>query len=382
MNRYASYVCAFLFLLLVPATFAHAAVKTSTFEVSGWIPYWRAATGTADVLPNLGSLTTVHPFGYTLMEDGTLFDAMSAYDEPWRSFIETAKAQKVRVIPTVMSGDPDIIHNLLSNQTTRIKLEDDIVDLVTQNNFDGIDIDFEGKYAKTKGYFSTFLKGLYMRMGKKWVYCTIESRTPLDSRYDTPPKDISYANDFVQINKYCDRVQVMAYDQGSIDVKLNRSANSVPYAPVADPLWVEKVMKVAAATISKRKLVLGIPTYGYEFTVTPLAEQGFLYDRQWAFNPKYATDLAASMGLVPSRNIAGEMSFSYIPPTAQATAAASAAGPAFSTATQTYNLLWWSDAISVAQKIALAKQLGIRGVAVFKLDGGEAPGFWDVLNAK
>jgi hypothetical protein len=33
----------------------------------------------------------------------------------------------------------------------------------------------------------------------------------------------------------------------------------------------------------------------------------------------------------------------------------------------------------VAQKIAIAKQLGIRGVAIFKFDGGEDQGIWNLF---
>ena len=374
----------FVFVLLLPAA-AHAAPVKSTLEVAGWLPYWRSASSTADVAAHLNDLTTINPFGYTVTTDGVLFDAMGVADDPWKTLIANAKAQKVRVIPTVMWSNASAIYNILSNSTTRMQLEDDVAALVVREGFDGIDIDFENKTSATKPYFSLFLKGLYQRMGPKWVYCTIESRTPLSSRYDgTPPKDASlYANDFVQINKYCDRVQIMAYDQGTIDLKLNAAANG-PYAPVSDPLWVKKVMQVALQTISKRKLVLGIPTYGYEYALTPLAS-GFGYDILWSFDPAYATQLAAANNIIPFRNSAGELSFTYIPTTtptiANVPTGAAAAGPVVATV-QPFNMVTWSDAVSVAQKIGIARELGIRGISLFKFDGGEDQNIWNVLEGQ
>ena len=369
-----------VFLLFLAPLGAQAA----TFETGGWIPYWRSATGTQDVLPRLTTLTTVHPFGYTVKNDGTLYDALGIDAEPWTTFINAAKQNKTRVIPSVMWSDGAAMHRILSNTTTRIALEDEIANLVKEKGFDGIDIDFEGKWAETSGYFSTFLKGLYMRMGNKWVYCTIEPRTPISSRYEgTPPTGTgTYANDYMQINKYCDRVQIMAYDQGSVDVKLN-AANQGPYVPVADPKWVEKVVNLVAKDIPKRKLILGIPTYGYEYQVTPLSIEGYRYKMQWALNPEYAFALAGQLGLIPQRNSAGELSFTYIATTSPLyTSTAVVAGPALAAQnTGVFNIVWWSDALSVIDKVTLAKKLGLRGVAVFKFDGGEDQRIWNVLSA-
>jgi spore germination protein YaaH len=372
--------------LLLPAL-ADAAPLKKTLEVGGWMPYWRTDQSVADTISNLDNLTAVYPFGYNLGTDGTVYDKMSVADDPWKSFIATAKAKGVRVIPTVMSGDGATLHEILSKSSSRIKLEDDIAAIVKDNNFDGIDIDFEAKLVETKPYFSLFLKGLYQRLGKKWVYCTIESRTPVPDRYykTTPPPDATdYANDYVAINKYCDRVQIMAYDQGNVDKAL-AAAQDGPYVPVADPLWVERVVNLAAKTISKKKIILGIPTYGYGFAVTPQAGQGYIYSRLWAFNPKYALDYAAEHNLTPTRNVAGELSFAYIPdmPTSTPTtlgvpSSATAVGPAASQM-QPFNIMWWSDSIAIAQKIAIAKKLGIRGVAIFKFDGGEDQLMWNLF---
>jgi spore germination protein YaaH len=384
-----------------PATLNPSALTphaTGAFEFSGWIPYWRSATGTQDVIPNLSKLTSVMPFGYTVKNDGTLADTARLAEEPWVSFIAEAKKNSVRVIPTVMWGNGATIHKILSNTATRIALEDGIANLVKQNGFDGIDIDFEAKRHETITYFSTFLRGLYQRMGNKWVYCTIEARMPLENRYSPgatiPPDATDFANDYVEMNKYCDRVEIMAYDQGTIDVRLN-AIRTAPYAPVADPVWVENLVTLAAQSITKNKIVLGIPTYGYEYTVMPIPSGGYQYKVLWPFNPRYATDIAAALGITPSRTNANEMGFVYDPKILAATA------PAGSESTQTqqtiasnstainsdsqininqpFNYLSWSDAQSVADKVALARKLGVRGVAIFKFDGGQDPAIWNVL---
>ncbi|MDP2649152.1 MAG: glycosyl hydrolase family 18 protein, partial [bacterium] len=272
--RYASLMA--LVFLVLPFTASAATPPSGGFEVSGWIPYWRAATGTVDVLPHLDELTEVNPFVYTLKSDGTLLDNGKLDEEPWKSFIVAAQAKNVRVIPTVMTSNGALLHKILSNTTSRIALEDRIADLVKEKGFDGIEIDFEGKYAKDKDYFSTFLKGLYQRMGNKWVMCDIETRTPLDSRYygtEVPQDAGIYANDLVEINKYCDRVKIMAYDQQGVDLQLSARAasSSQLYAPVADPLWVEKVVNLMARDIDRNKILIGVPTYGYEYDVTVYA---------------------------------------------------------------------------------------------------------------
>jgi hypothetical protein len=128
--------------------------------------------------------------------------------------------------------------------------------------------------------------------------------------------------------------------------------------------------------------------------VTPLS-QGYRYDVQWAFNPGYATQLAAQLGISPVRNSAGELSFIYKNTETTTAAIALASIPGAVTANNTpqgntvapptavysqasiagsiqppFNILWWSDAQAISDKIELAKKLGVRGVAIFKFDGG------------
>lgn len=374
-----------------------SAATAKSFEVTGWIPYWRSATGTADVLPHLDLLTEVNPFVYTIKSDGTLVDNGKLNQEPWTSFMAAAKQKKVRVIPTVMTSNTTLLHTLLSNTKKRVALEDAVAKLVKDNGFDGIDIDFEGKKAEDKKYFSLFLKGLSQRLGKKWLMCTIESRTPIDARYYGAeiPKDAGiYANDFKEINKYCDRVRLMTYDQQGIDQRLAATAASSSdlYAPVADPRWVKKVVDLVSKDIKKSKILIGVPTYGYEYDVTAYAGGQYVYDILWTFNPRYATQIAQQYGITPARNSAGEMQLTYTPAGSStqpltlsgqvgalvAASAASAYADALNSH-QTFRLLDWPDAQSIAGKASLADSLGVRGISIFKFDGGEDSAIWTAL---
>lgn len=393
MNMKKSLFSFVIFCLLTPQA-ASAAVWSAPFEISGWIPYWRAATGTQETITHLNAFKEINPFGYTVQEDGRLWDAAAISVEPWTTLRAEAKKKKVRYVPTIMWSNPEAIHNVLSNPVLRARHIAMIVDEVNANDFDGIDIDYEGKYEKTRPYFSLFLKELYAAMGDKWVQCTIESRTPLADRYhDTaPPSDAGkYANDFVEINKYCDRVRFMTYDQQTIDQK-RESEVTEPYGPVSDTVWVEKALREAMKTIPKNKIVMGIPTYGYEWNVTTYANNEHTYDLLWTFNPQYGWDLASEYNITPGRNAGGELGFTYFPKDStfslgrpatawpfNLVASAAASLTTAQNTNMTYRMVTWHDSQAIADKVALAKRLGIRGVAIFKIDGGQDPKMWDVL---
>ena len=373
---------------------AAAAQWSRPFEISGWIPYWRSATGTADVLPNLSKLTEVNPFGYTVTQEGRLNDAAVLSQEPWKTLQAEAKKKNVRYIPTVMWSDKEAMHNVLCDATKRKLLVNIIVDEVKVNGFDGIDIDFDGKKYDPKQCFSSFLQELYASMGDKWVQCTIESRTPVSDLYygrETPKDAGQYVNDFKVINKNCDRVRFMTYDQQTADQK-RESEVKEPYGPVSDTVWVEKAIKEAMKTIPKNKIMLGIPTYGYEWEVKTYANDEHAYDLLWSFNPQWGLDLAAKYNITPGRNAGGELGFTYFPEgsalslprpaTAWPYNLVATAASALTTTQNTnltYRMVTWQDSQAIADKVALAKKLGIRGVSVFKLDGGQDPKMWEVL---
>ncbi len=351
--------------------FAFAATPAK-FYYGGWIPYWNKTPGIQDITNHLESkLNEISPFSYEVKYDGTIVDKLKISQGFWPNWLSAIHDLKIKITPTIAWFDGDGIHNLLSNKKKRIAQEDAIAALANLPNFDGVDIDYEGKKAETKNYFSLFIQGLATRLHtkKKTLSCTIEPRTPLASLYRImPTSTVERANDYNVLNTYCDEVRIMAYDQGFIDYKLNdkKAINGNFYAPVADPEWVKKVIGEATPYIKKNKIMLGIPTYGYEYevaaTTTASSTLQYIYKRIKSVTFEDAANLATSLEINPQRNSAGELSFTY-----------------YASTTNSTNLVWFSDAEAIADKIKIAKDLKLRGIILFKLDGEADPAVWDKM---
>lgn len=368
-------------------------------EVAGWIPYWADSKGIKDATKNIKNIDIVFPFAYILQSDGSINDAAGLSDREWKKFIKLARSKNVEVIPTVMTSNGGFVHANLSYKALRTKHIKAIMAEVNKHNFDGIDIDYEEKFSTTKDHFSAFLKELKKELDKedKMLTCTVEARTPPASLYKTVPKTIEYANDYKEIAKYCDRVELMTYDQQRADLKLNESKAGEPYFPVADVDWVEKVVKLALEDIPEEKILLGIATYGYHYEVTVAPNWYSNYKRIGALNIPDILEVADDYNVEPGRNKAGEMSYTYfadsspykilnsLPTPAGTRKGNEAAAKALMYANATgqsvpVRFVGYSDAGAIEQKIELAREYGLKGVAIFKFDSEEDKNIWKLLD--
>jgi len=265
---------------------------------------------------------------------------------------------------------------------------------VRAQNFSGIDIDFEGMSPATRPYYSLFIKGLAMRLhpAGKVLTCTVVPRNQPSRIYNTVPASIVYPESYPVLNQYCDEVRLMAYDQETTDIPLNGTkGNGTLYAPVADPAWVKYIVTTALQYISPRKIMLGVPTYGYEYEVS-WANDETTYQRVRAWDFYGAMDRADSLSIQPVRDNADELSFifasstyiaepSILVTTVQSTEPLALTAPTSTgSAGLTTFFVSFPDAQSVADKVALAKQYGLRGIMLFKADGGMDPNIWNMLN--
>ncbi len=384
-------------VLMGTPLFTHASTPANDLEVSGWMPYWRDSEAIKDAKKHLGSIDAVYPFAFTVTTKGELRDQAGLTDKEWKDFIKLAQKKKVEVIPTIMWSDGASIHTVLSATSTRTAHIKEITAMVKKGKFDGVDIDYEGKKSETINYFSQFLKELNDALGEKSLLCTIEARTPPASLYKEVPAVINYANDYKAIAQYCDQVEIMAYDQQRADIKLNEERSGKPYMPVADAEWVEKVIQQTLKDIPKEKIVIGVSSYGHHYAVTVAPNWYRDYWKLGAMNVPSLLDVAKENKVTPTRNSAGEMSFSYLPKGSSHVKLTSSlkipkntpkgdivAARALAYANKTgkevvFNIGWYSDAEAMKQKIDLAKKYGLKGVAFFKIDGEEDQKVWKYL---
>lgn len=374
--------------LLISTSFA----KTNPFYYGVWLPFWEKQAGATDISLRIDHVNEISPFSYEIGANGKILDDLKIGSGSWNAWFSSLRDLNVKNIPTIAWFDGPNIYKLLSVAKTRQAEEDAIKNLVVSNNFNGIDIDFESMLPKTKPYYSLFIQGLAQRLHplKKTLTCTIVPRIPLDSLYLNPPTSTpQYAEDYSVLNKYCDEVRVMAYDQGLIDVKLDASkGNGTLYAPVADPDWVTKVLDLVLKDINPKKVMLGIPTYGYEYQVS-WANGVSTYQRVRSFTFQQAMDRGDSIGMTPVRNNAGELSYTYASTTfvkgisSGLTWSVSSTEPAFvaSSSAKGLNTLYISfpDATSFQTEVTLAKKYGLRGAVLFKADGQFDPAIWDEM---
>ncbi len=337
----------------------------NSFFVSGWIPYWRKTEGVASLQGNLNLFSEINPFAFSVAPDGSLIDTAQINSAPWSQLFQEAKAANVQVVPTILWTDALAMHKVFTDPTLLDNHIDAIVSMLKKNNFPGVDIDYEGKDVADRNNFSSFLEDLHQKLQPlgKTLDCTVEARTQ-----DLPPtgwtgtRAMSYANDFSALDQYCDSVRVMAYDEVFQVYRAQSFENtaSSPYAPNADNQWVKQVLEYALRYISPQKLILGIPTYGWEFHVTKTANT-YEYTDIGSISYPAAIAEAKAHNVVPQRTSGGELSFTYL-------------------ASDGEHLVTFEDAASIRQKISIAQTLHIEGISLFKIDGSSDPQLFPMLN--
>ncbi len=205
-------------------------------------------------LPDGDLMTFGSVFTYSISENGSL---LPFQDEATINRLKRKGIQPIMVVTNTDnkgSFSSSLSSLILQSQEKRERLINEIYRVLNQNNYYGINVDFEYVKPDDKEKYITFLTELRNTIGSKY-----ELSVALAPKYSADQQGLLYeAHDYQRIGKIADRVIIMTYEWGY---------TYGPAMPVAPLDLVEKVIKYASQDIDPKKINLGIPTYGYDFVV-------------------------------------------------------------------------------------------------------------------
>ncbi|MEW6181876.1 MAG: stalk domain-containing protein [Bacillota bacterium] len=150
--------------------------------------------------------------------------------------------------------DRNLVHKLLNDRNGWDGFIDNIVQLVKANGLGGVNIDLENIPPSDKDLYSEFLRRVSAALKPDGFIITVA--VPAKTSNDLQ-NAWSGAFDYEAIGRTCDYMILMTYDEHWL--------KGAP-GPVASISWVTKVVEHAVSCVQSHKLLLGIPTYGYDWS--------------------------------------------------------------------------------------------------------------------
>ena len=344
--------------------------------MTGWVPYYSMKTALPDVLNNIDLIKEVMPFWYTLKFDGKAKAAvvtdLYAPANPSVPISEPLTAMRnagLSIIPTITDGtDKLVLAGLLKNPASRTQVVSAIMNLVRTNNYDGIDIDFEGfafvdgnsTWTSTAPSWVAFIKELSIALRAEKKLLSVSTPYVLNPN-EAQKGYFVYA--WAAIASSIDKLRIMTYDYSVSKVG--------PMGPIT---WAERTVQYAVSVMPASKVFVGVPGYGRDWVtaVTGVCPANVVNSvkpgaKAATFVMRDAVALAATYGTVPRYDEKfGEMTFSY----QKVYNGTTATGLATScTASRT---AWYQDARGWALRAALVTKYRIGGITAWTF-GMEEP---------
>ncbi|HUY05669.1 MAG TPA: glycosyl hydrolase family 18 protein [Acidimicrobiales bacterium] len=322
--------------------------------VVGFVPYWTVPTlvagGQASV--DITDSTELVYSSVCVGKAGTLItlttdcaNGMAGLASPaFGSFMQLAHMNGVRVLLSVQTIDPAIIHSLGTHAATLAPtLEQNLSALVSTYGFDGINLDIEGRGPANRVGYVNFVRDFSR---------SLKSANPsLDLMVDTYPQSAASSSDFydvARLSHYVDQFFVMAY---AMENGKRSSANS-PLGSATLGWSAAQTLVQYRAVVPANKIILGMPFYGLNFaTKTNLPGSKLVSDAPSA--RLYSAVVAA--GRPALWDVASATPYSVF------------------RESDGWHQDWYDNSVSLALKTALAQVFHIAGVGVWamSMEGGD-----------
>ena len=231
--------------------------------------------------------------------------------------------------------DSDLAHTILSNEVLQDRLISNLITLLRNKGYAGVDIDFEYVYPMDKDLYNAFLEKTVEKLHEEEFIVT----TAVAPKVRENQTGVLYeAHDYVKHGQLADHVIIMTYEWG------------YTYGPpmaVAPLNQVERVIQYAVTAIPSKKILMGIPNYGYDWTLP--YEPG---------RPAKSISNTAAVALAAEKGV--EIQFDPV-----------AKAPYFyyKDDNGSLHVVWFEDARSIQAKLELVTKYDLGGVS-----------FWTIMN--
>lgn len=300
-----------------------------------------------DVLrKTLPHLTFLSIFSYQVNSDGSL-DTID--DLPLIQAARSARVAPLMVITNIGEDggfDSDLASTILNSDSLQDTLINNVIRIMQEKNYSGLDIDFEYVYPSDRENYNNFLRKVVARLRPMGFSIT----TALAPKISAEQEGTLYeAHDYPVHGELADHVILMTYEWGY--------TYSPPMA-VAPINEVRRVLNYAVTAIPRDKIFMGIPNYGYNWTLP--------------FEEGAAAETITNVGAV---NLAYRVG-AYISydPIAQA--------PFFRYYDENgrEHEVWFEDARSILSKFTLANEFRVGGLSYWTINS-YFPQNWLILNS-
>ncbi|CAN2165646.1 Glycoside hydrolase family 18, catalytic domain containing protein [Candidatus Nanopelagicaceae bacterium] len=350
----------------LPTAQPTVAGKPAVCDATQYGPVENQAIETSYLFTNKDLMKEVMPFWFSIKSPTVIRNDYVTGNPSWpmADTVCLIRRAGLQVIPTMTDGTEKLVlSGYLGNAATRTTIVKTIVDLVLTNDFDGIDLDYEGfafvdgntTWTKTAPRWVAFIKELSFAMRSHNKLLSIS--TPYV--YDPKEKQKGYfVYAWADIANYIDRLRIMTYDYSV--------AKPGPIGPIS---WTEKTLKYAISIMSPSKVYIGLPGYGRDWITSvngkcPVsAPPGLIGGAKAAtFKTSYATTKAAIDKATPIFDEKfSEATYSYT----QIYNGLSAAGA--STECSVNRTVWYQNSRSYAERMALVAKYRLGGAALWTL---------------
>ena len=335
--------------------------------INAWAPYWVVDDATTSIAAHGVLLHEVSPFWYEARGATEIGLSANVTTELTTPLLATARQAGATIIPSIadVMGEGEMAA-VLADPHTRAQHVLTIIALVSDNDFDGIDIDYErfahvdtySTWEDTRVNWVAFLTDLAAGLHADGKLLTVAVPPIYDTEVN--PESGYWVYDYAAMGDIVDRIRIMAYDYSW--------AEPGPIAPIG---WIRSAVRAAKdAVADDTKLVLGIPLYGRNWVI---ATAGICpADAPGRVDPNLGevAALLAQYGVIPVHDDGtGEATFTY---QRQST-------DGVNTCTQTREV-HYVDEVGVRARIDLAREERIGGVVLWAL-GFDTELMWEGIAA-